>query len=529
MNRSRPVSRRAILMGAGGFTLALPFLASLQPRSASARPLTPARRFVAIVSGHGGVWESNFFPADAMATESADYAGHTIRRGPLVRSEQDGVASLSPVLRASATDLSAALIGKMNVIRGIDSIIHIGHNAGGMLGNPNATDDTTTAAQTTARPTVDQVLAYSEWFYGDLSTNLERSMLAGSSRSFGWSSPESGTGEIQRVSGVHSPLELFHRIFVPNDDAEAGNQRPLVVDRVLEHYRTIRDGNRRLSPADRQRLDDHMERIDELQRKLQVVVDCGDVVPPTVDNVDQWNPPYRYDPTMHAQWYQAMNDVITAAFMCDTSRIAVLTLDDNSTFSPYEGDWHQDIAHLAAHQNLPADISIPGLSDLPQNILAQSHQRVFEDVFVDLIRKLDVDDGTGQTLLDGSFVMWTQESGPATHECTNLPIVTAGGANGAITTGQVLDYRNLDRPYEDLVWGSPNAGLIGPDQLYVGLTLNQYYATILQSMGLPPEAYEETAGRGYGEATPTPFRQPFYPASVVAEMGQRLPWLSNDA
>ncbi|MBC8067279.1 MAG: DUF1552 domain-containing protein [Deltaproteobacteria bacterium] len=522
------LTRRAVLMGAGGFTLALPFLPSLQPRAARAGgPLESPKRFVALVTGHGGSWESQFFPDVATTPETMQYAGRTIRRGALTPTEQDGMTSLSRVLRAPTTELTPALLAKMNVIRGIDSIIHIGHNAGGMLGNPNATDDATTASLTTPRPTIDQLLAYSDWFYSDLTTNLERSMLVGSQRSYGWSSPDSQGGAIQALSTYVNPQELFARIFVPDDAPVEANPRPLVVDRVLEHYHSIRDGNRRLSAGDKQRLDDHMERMLELQRKLSVVVECGDVAPPAVGNVDQWNPPYLYDPVQHEAWAQAVSDVFVAAFLCDTSRIAVLSLNDLSTFTTYQGDWHQDIAHLCSNVTLPADISIPALYDLPQNILNESYQRIFERVFLDLVRKLDVDDGNGQTVLDGTFVMWTQECGPATHECTNLPIVTAGGAGGAIATGYALDYRNLQLPYQDTQYGTPNAHVVGTDELYMGLSLNQYLGTVLQAMGLPPEAYEESPGIGYGEATPSQYRVPLYPQAVLDAMGERLPWLSE--
>jgi hypothetical protein len=505
-------TRRMMLRGAGGFTLALPFLPSLLPRQVAAGGLAPTRRFVTFITQHGSCWESRFFPADAMATETMQYAGRTIRRGALTTTDDGGTASLSPVLSAPSDRLTPAIAAKLNVLRGIDSIIHIGHNRGGPLGNPHATDDTAIAAEITARPTIDQVLAYSDWFYGDLGTNLERSMHVGNPQSYGWSIPDSQEGDIQPISTEMDPQALFSRIFIPPEEIEE-NPRPLVVDRVLDHYHALRNSNRRLSAADRQRLDAHIERMDELQRKLSVVVDCGDVDPPAVGYIDHWNPPFAFDPAQQAAWWQVVNDVVVAAMLCDTSRIAVIGINsDQSTFSPYIGDWHQDIAHQAT------DVG-------NQDIIAESYQRFFADVFLDLVRKLDVDDGTGQSVLDSSLVMWTQESGPATHECTNIPIVTAGGASGAFATGQVLDYRDRNRPYEDNVYGS--GGLSpGGDTLYMGLTLNQYLGTVLRGMGLPREAYEDTPGAGYGEATPTSFRRPFYPQGVLNAMGEPLPWFA---
>ena len=76
------VSRRMFLRGAGGFTLAMPFLPSLLPRDAHAQSMFP-KRFVAMATHHGGIWTPNMFPAFESLNQSLDYGGHTVRSGPL--------------------------------------------------------------------------------------------------------------------------------------------------------------------------------------------------------------------------------------------------------------------------------------------------------------------------------------------------------------------------------------------------------------------------------------------------------------
>lgn len=512
---SNRFSRRNMLRGAGGFALAIPVLHSLQPKTAKAGLADPPKRFVALRTGHGGCWESAFFPT-AELTESTSYAGHSIRRGDLQYTDDGTTGQLSQVLRASSAGLTPALAAKMNVIQGVDSIIHIGHNRGGFLGNPNSTDDEVTASETTARPTIDQILAWSDWFYDDLSTILERSLHVQGGISYGWSSPGSQSGSIQQIATMNNPLQMFNLVFVPEPEVEE-DPRPLIVDRVLQEYLSLRQGDRRLSAADRQRLDDHMERIDELQRKLEIVVDCGSAEPPELDDdVYPWGPGFYGDIDKNRDYWQAFNEVVAVAFACDTSRVAVMSIGDQSSFSTYTGDWHQDIAHMA---NLDVP---PDGQELPQNVLRDSYQRIFEDVFVDLVSRLDVDDGSGSTMLDSSLVMWGQESGAETHECTNMPIVTAGSVNGRLRTGQHLDYRNLTTPLTNQ-WGNMPAP--GGESLYPGLTTNQLLGSVLQTMGLPPEAYESGSTGGYGEDTPSPSRTGFYPASVLNSMGEMLPWL----
>src|SRR3954469_2605008 len=95
------ISRRQVLRGAGGFTLALPLLPSLLPRAFGDTTDAGPRRFVAVCSGHGGVTVSNMFPAGAtLATKVNVVPGYDAWWGPLQPAISNGTASLSPVLSA---------------------------------------------------------------------------------------------------------------------------------------------------------------------------------------------------------------------------------------------------------------------------------------------------------------------------------------------------------------------------------------------------------------------------------------------
>lgn len=505
------LTRRHVLRGAAGFTLALPFLPSLLPRGVRAgdAPFAANPRFVAFATEHGGVWEQNMYPGSEVLTQSQAYAGRTIRRGDLAASVAGGVTTVSPVLSGPSDLLTEALVGKLNVLRGLDHPFYIGHHRGGHLGNYAENDGNGTDGQVVQaypRPTIDQVMAWSSSFYPDLSTILERSMIVGDRVSWGWSSPESGTGSIQELPAVFSSLELFNRIFVPQEDELTA--RPPVVDRVLASYQSLRQSDRRLSASDRQRLDDHLERIDELQRKLAVQVSCGDVMEPGTSSTDLWGSSFGYDPSAQRQFWQLVNDVIVAAFICGTSRIAVLRVTDN--FSDYQGDWHQAVAH-EAH----------ALDGVAQGILAAAHQRFFEDVFLDLAKKLDaVDEGQGPTILDNTLMMWSQESGLYTHESVSQPVVTFGSAAGFLKTGQYADYRNLQ---DDGMagWGGGN------QMLYPGLCYNQWLGTALRACGVPASEFESGDYGGYGEVYVGEGREAFYPSQVFDAAGDLLPWLEG--
>lgn len=475
------VTRRQVLRGLGGFTLALPFMSSLLKPSQAKAAVPGMRRFVQFCSDHGGIWGSNMYPAESTLIEPMEYAGRTVRRGALSLQTEGNQARLSAVLRGPSDLLTPSLAAKMNVLRGLDVPFYIGHHSGGHLGNfarndGNGSDGTAMQAFPTA--TIDQLMAWSPKFYESLASVKERSLHIGQNLSFNWSNPEARTGNIQAMAGSNDALELFSRIFVPEDPADDPSVKlPPVVDRVMEDYRRLRNGNRRLSLDDRRRLDDHMQRMAELERRLRARPSCRNVTPVTTDtSAIQRESSFSVDPESQARMHSILNDVIVAALLCDTSRIATIHVDD--TFSTFVGDWHQDIAHQAN-----------GNAEAQQTIL-NAHQLTFAKTFLDLAAKLDVDNGTGRTYLDDTLLVWTQESGEYTHMGQGIPVITAGSAGGFLKTGNYCDYRS-----RSLVVSDGEAG--NSAKVYGGLLWHQWLGTALQAMGLERADYENNAVQGY--------------------------------
>jgi hypothetical protein len=466
-------NRRQFLRGAGGFVLALPWLPSLLPRTAQAQSFQALPRFVAIASPHGAVLGTNFFPSDSLLTESqALYSDHNVRRGTLATTQSGGRASLSKVLNASSSALSDSVLSRINVLRGLDIPFYIAHNTGGHLGNFARSDNNPPFPFI---PTIDQIMAWSPSFYKDLGAIKQRSMhIATDGISWNYSNPQAKTGNVQSIPTSFSSKELFDSIFVP--PATQQTQRVPVVDRVLDNYRQLRAGAfgdaKRLSAADRQRLDDHLARLAELERRVNVVASCGSVTAPS-KNVDRNSPGAGNGSTNVAgsiEYYKVFNDVVAAAFMCGTSRIC--TMYTMELFTAYAGDWHQDVAHQASNPERQA-------------LLVESYQHVFENVFLDLANKLNIEEADGKTYLDNTLMTWSQESGESTHDPVGLQVVTAGGAAGFLKTGSFVDFRgtNSNRKWREQ---------------FTGLLYNQWLATMLQAMGVPPSEFESGGLKGYG-------------------------------
>jgi hypothetical protein len=479
------ISRRQVLRGIGGATLALPILPSLLSRTAyGADPLfTRPPRLYWVTTDHGGAFEASMFPSTSLLTASqALYSDHTVRSGALVPTTSGSDTVVSPVLRAPSSSLSAALVKKMNVLWGLDVPFYIAHNTGLHLGNYARNDGNGSdgkAVQAFPRPTIDQIMAWSPSFYSNLSGIRERAMvMSGRPVSWNYSDPAMTSSAIQNVRGYSSSQELFNKIFVPQAGPTGPAPRAPIVDKVLANYNRLRQSNKRLSAADKQRLDDHVARIAELQRKLTTVVSgasCSSVTTPA-DNANKHN---ANTPEDAGKQLQLWNEVAAAAFMCGTSRIGVLAYGDTSRFVSYGGDWHQEVAHQWQ------------LADR-QALLVQSYQRFFASTFVDMAKRLDsVEEAPGLTFLDHSLLVWTQESGMETHGSVSIPVVTFGGAAGRMKTGMLVDYRRMGNSASQF---DPGAG--GKQTL--GMLYGQWLATVLQAMGVPPNEYERWGSKGYG-------------------------------
>lgn len=489
------LNRRHVLLGATGFTLGLPIMRSLMPRTAKAQDIHVDKFFCHFFNDHGAINESAMFPADSLLTEEVEFAsGHTIKRGDLQLGDVDGKVGLCRVLSAASDRMTESMAARMNVLRGLDIPFYISHHTSGTLGNYNTSD----GRGGPKIPTIDQLLAWSPNFYSDLGGITERSINFDyrGETCYNWSSPSTREGSVTTISSSGDPSTVFRKVFLPEEEEDGPEPRPLVVDRVMESYMSLRQSDRRLSTADRQRLDDHMDRLYELERRLTTTTvrpaACGQAEDP--GRVESNQPGY----------YQAYNDVAVAAFLCGTCRVAVSPIRQEH-FSDFSGDWHQDVAHQARGQQ-------------QQEYLQASMQSIFENVVLDLAYKLDVEIAEGVTILDNALLHWSQESGPVTHDSWSIPVVTLGSAGGAISTGNYCDYRRMTSAAE--LW----------DGIYAGLLYSQWLATMLMAFGLTRDEFQdipENAETGYGQPIIDDPYIGVYVDRAIDEASEPLPFIGT--
>ena len=213
------LTRRFLLQGAGA-TLALPVMTSLlSPGEARAQAAVSRRCYVHLATHHGGVWTSRMFPTlPSSGVQTMSYAGRQVRAFPLTVRRSGDTASLSPVLSAPSSAFTDTLASKMLVLQGLDVPWYLAHHTGGHLGNFAQNDGNGSAgqvAQTAARRrTIDQIMAWSPSFYGNLGGVRERVMVMGTGMSFNYANPTTKTGGIQEIAqSATTPLALFDKLF----------------------------------------------------------------------------------------------------------------------------------------------------------------------------------------------------------------------------------------------------------------------------------------------------------------------------
>jgi hypothetical protein len=486
------------------------------------------------------------FPVASSAQTSMNYAtaGFSVRSQPLVGTVSGGTTAVSPVLTAPSTLLTPALLAKMNVLQGLDITYNLSHHDGrGTLGNIASNDGSPTypggdpdiypatinmnqgnpPPDSIARRSIDQVMMESSTFNAG-GTAVGEYIFFNSYPSYSRSS----SGSIDGVGrGPKDSLSLFNDIFnnFSPPPADAGTPRRLIVDHVHDDFQNLMN-NPRISKADAQRVSDHMDRLLDLETRLQAAshVSCS-ITPPTTSNssLPGWvNPvdvpsgptvPFIGDPTSpatQAKFWQMYNDVIATALHCGALRVAVMCCEPFAThFSTYPygywgtptGDWHVDVAHQTD--------TAPG-----QAMMTAAQNTFFSGVMVDLASKLDqMSDGSGTTL-DRTLVTWMQEYGNQIHEFYSIPVVTFGSAGGNMNTGLYCDYRNLSKMQ------SPNG--VG-QTLAAGLTWSQLLGTFLQVVGVPHSDYAEANHNGYGLRVVDPVSE--WPDATWAAAGDKLPFL----
>jgi hypothetical protein len=414
----RPISRRAVLRGAGGVVVGLPLLDAMSGRAMA--QVLPPRRFVVVSVGH-----------------SVDVA-----RGTDSWSPRGAFPALSPILEPLIPhqDKLLVLAGIDNRLSSSGIVPSNGHNYSSRslltcmptrqaldpAGNLLANRPECTPASAAGGPSIEYVIgdAWKEDVLnlrvGDRPDEHIRSFRLDGSADLGIASPLAGFDRVFKAHVVGTPQ-------TPADRLRAS--RKSILDAVGASFdRTVA----RMGTEDRVRLQRHADQIRQFELGLDkaVRIVCTN---PTL------NPP-RPLPAIFEQSEGRSDDVIaaaqieliTTAFACQATRVAHLhfsNLQDN-TF-PWlnngqdfiTGGWHS-IVHIER-----------GTDDMRLRTM-QWYSKVFGDL---LTRLEQTPEGQGN-LLDNTVVLFISSLRQNTHGTTDLPVLVAGKLGGKIRTGRLIRY-----------------------------------------------------------------------------------------
>ena len=428
------LSRRAMLRGAGGIAISLPFLEIMTPSRARAEDLPHRKRLVVVYSPHGRQQISNnkWKPTGT----GMDFQLGELHSG--LEPYKSDLAVLSGVELTSARNQggNGHSKGTTHCLTCTDHLDETlpGDMSMGTIGYAGGLSLDQRAAEAIAEQ---QIFTFPSLQFG-VQSGPDFAVNGATTRSY-----ISYAGPGEPIPAEDNPGAMFDKLF-GDFDQDAGElakrkaQRRSVLDMVSEDFDTL---NPKLGTEDQQRLDKHLSKIREIEQSIDVTT--GDVsaacaMPDIGTPVEGYKDNGNY-PLVGEQ----QTDLLTMALACDMTRVATFQWSTGQSVTKHT--WIPG-AGSKGHHGLTHDGSATQQA-------CEDITRWYADRVRDLIASLAaIEEPDGTSLLSNTVVLWVGgEMGHAdAHSFADMPYVVFGQCGGAITTGQHLDL-GPDRPNNDLM------------------------------------------------------------------------------
>jgi hypothetical protein len=417
---NRAIPRRTILRGVGA-TLALPFLEAMVPAFPARAAMTAPLRFgTAYVPA--GLALKNFWPA----TERSDFEitrilepfrqfrDQMIVVGGLNNSEADPKGSDGSGGDHSRT--SGAFLTAAHPKRTEGPDMHVGISFDQVLAKH--------FAKQTQLASLELTLGNNAWIGA-----CDPGYACPYSRTLAWSSPTTP------LPTENDPRVIFERLFgdVASTDTAARvarmKENRSLLDSVTSELTRV---ERRLGSGDRQKLDQYLEAVRDIERRIQVQEQQKAREILAVDQPGAV--PERYDD--HAK---LIFDLQVLAFQTDLTRVFTIMMGYEGSDRPYPEIGVPDGHHSLTH-NLDA---VPYEK---QTQINEFHARMFA-YFVEKLRSVKEGEGT---LLDNTVLIYGSGiSNGNSHNHSSIPIVLMGGLGGKLKGGRYIRYNDV--PFSNLL------------------------------------------------------------------------------
>lgn len=241
-----------------------------------------------------------------------------------------------------------------------------------------------------------------------LGVNVQRGQ-----RSLSW------TGAGVLIPCEENPQKIFEQLFLQGSAEQIRDQM-----RRLQLGQSILDAVegqtqsliRQVGPRDRERIDQYLTGVRELELRLEAAKQWERVPKPQPRGQA---PVYPDDPKAYMEKVRLMYDMSTVALETDSTRAITLLLDSvNTPAINLEGTEITDGYHNLSHHG-KNDAKVAQLEAIDQ-----WHMRLLNELFA---KMKGIKEGP-ETLLDRTMIVYGSNLGNAnTHVTTNLPVLFAGG------------------------------------------------------------------------------------------------------
>jgi hypothetical protein len=400
------LSRRAVLRGAGGIAVALPFLDIMRATPSSAGPIGAPKRFI------------TFFTPNGMIAEDFD---NSVVFDNWTPTGTETNFTLSPILQPLQPYKDKIIVVDGVHMQVSDPLADAdGHKPGmgiQLTGAPSNANNTSSG--TSLDFTIGKVASATTKF-----SSYRTSVFQGEYCGMFYSAPG------QYAPPENSPKKVFSDMFSdlaqPTDElAKLRAQRKSVLDAVQSDLKAL---SSRLGRDDQQVLDSHTTAIRGLEQQIATGATIGGscAVPTGIDTT--------LDPDAMANTPalgKAMMDMIAMAIACDLTRVAAIQWGDMASQQVFswlgQTNGHHDLSH--SDNDLASYTSLTAINNW------------YAKQFAYLVGKLAaIPEGNG-TALDNTIILWTNDlrSG-GTHSRRGIPYVLAGSCGGYFRTGRFVQY-----------------------------------------------------------------------------------------
>ena len=285
-----------------------------------------------------------------------------------------------------------------------------------------------------------------------------------------------GTATLSRNAlGVDIPAtanyrNVFERLFPPADKQQLKEaQARIDLNRsVLDStVGNVKDFQRQLGNVDRQRIDQYLESIRDVEKRLNDGENILKQGRPKFDEESvKLQPQGKNSMREHID---LMMDLIVLAFQTDMTRVVTHSLggEGGPNYEEYK-DWAQKAgapirgAHDVHHKG-------QGPAGSPEAKVLESRDVMLVESFVRLLDKLKGIQAKDGTLLDHSVLLFGGAQ-ISSHSGKSFPTILAGGKKLGFKHGQHIKFESEKKPMSNL------------------------YLTILQQLGCPVTSFKESTG-----------------------------------